>query len=213
MTQGESSREETCFGILRFLFENGEFRGFKDIEKNCNGARNTVKKYLDELKDEELVEQSLDGRHPYRITEKGKKHFEKLMIGDDIYDLTRSFDAKWLEILRRLLRNMRKHGTDPSEYFQRSCIAFVGGLPYTFGKSKEEFQVNVLDFESRLERNGRKEGLTKEEYWRKKLKEAENLKGAHKILTIRGYTEEEIEEMRIRQGGTFKVTLYTRKKS
>ena len=158
LTQGESTREETYFEILRFLFENEEFRGFKDIEENCNEARNTVKKYLDELKDEELVEQSLDGRHPYRITEKGKKHFEKLMIDDDIYDLTRSFDAKWLEILRRLLRNMRKHGTDPSEYFQRSCIAFVGGLPYTFSKSKEEFQVNVLDFESRLERNGRKDG-------------------------------------------------------
>lgn len=76
MTKGESSRERVKFEILGFLFQNGEPQHFKDIERNCSGARNTTKKYLEELKDEGFVQQGLKGRHPYSLTDKGRKQAE-----------------------------------------------------------------------------------------------------------------------------------------
>lgn len=59
--------------ILDFL-KDKEYVGFEQIAKHCQSLgiyRNTVKKYLDELKEEGLVEQNIEGRHPYRITQKG----------------------------------------------------------------------------------------------------------------------------------------------
>lgn len=71
-----------------------------------------------------------------------------------------------------------------------------------------------IDWENALETRARKEGITKEEYWRKMLKKAAPMpKGVPRILTSLGFTEEEIKELRERQGGTFKVTRRTKKKS
>jgi predicted transcriptional regulator len=185
---------------LKFLNENEGFQPFKNIEESCSEARLTIKKYLDELKDEELVEQSLDGRHPYRITEKGRKHFERLVSKRDIYDLTDSFDTKWLEILRRLLRNMREHGTNPADFFRNNCIAFVGGLPHYFHKSKEGME-RALHREKELSERAAKEGLTKEEYFKKRAKLVAKLpEGMPRWLAHEGKTEEQIETiMRIRE--------------
>lgn len=86
MTGGESTREKTRFEILFFLFQNEKPQHFKDLEYNCSGARNTVKKYLEELKDEGVIEQSLKGRHPYFLTEKGKKYVETTSLKRKLKD-------------------------------------------------------------------------------------------------------------------------------
>ena len=186
------------------------------IEKYCTASRNTVKDYLEELKDEDLVEQSLKGRHPYCITENGKEYFEKLIVKRDSGALIDSLEPEYarilLESLHTLLDSMKKEGTDPKEYFKSSCLAFIGGTSNTFHKSIEGMR-QLIDREKRLETRARKEGLTLEEFIRKIKKKAEKLKGARRMLTVLGYTEEEIEEMRKKQGGTFKVTRYTKKSS
>lgn len=210
MTLGESTRRIASFEILKFLYENEGFQSFNDIEQKCSQSRNTVKKYLEELKEKGLVEQSLKGRHPYRITEKGRSHFDKELLKRDIYDLTEFFDIKWLEMLRRMLANMRVHGTDPEVFFKDNCLTFVGGIPRTFEKSVKGMRA-IIEWEKGLEIRATKEGMTKEDYWRKKLKEAKKLKGVRRILTSLGFTEEEIEELRRQQGGTFKVTRLTKK--
>lgn len=91
MVRGESTRERTASEILDFLFDNEEPQHFKDIEHNCSAARNTVKKYLEELKDEGIVKQSLKGRHPYFLTDKGRKHaeieFQKRELKQEIDEL------------------------------------------------------------------------------------------------------------------------------
>lgn len=195
LTRGESTREKTRFEILKFLYENEGLQLFKNIEANCSESRGTVKKYMDELKDERLVEQSLRGRHPYFLSEKGKRYVKQELLRRDFYDLTDSFDIKWLEMLRNLLDGMRKTDTDPKVFFKDNCLAFIGGLPYTFPKSMEGMKMWVIDFEKGLEIRARKYGLTKEEYWIKKLKESVKMKGVPRILTSLGYTEEEIEEL------------------
>jgi len=80
LTRGESTREKTRFEILRFLLQNEKHQRFNDIELTCSGSRNTVKKYLEELKDEGLIEQSLKGRHPYYLTHDGKKYTENEIL-------------------------------------------------------------------------------------------------------------------------------------
>jgi len=177
--------------------------GFEEIVAHCKKLeiyRGTVKTYLDEMKRDGHVEQSPDGRHPYRITEKGKEYFARKLIRGDLYDLTDSFDTKWLEILRRLIRNMRKHGTNPADYFKNNCIAFVGGLPHYFHKSKEGMERALLR-EKELSERAAKEGLTKEEYFRKYLKLVAKLpEGMPRMLAHEGKTEEQIETiMRIRE--------------
>lgn len=86
MTQGESTREKTKVEILLFLFQNEKPQHFKDLEYNCSGARNTVKKYLEELKDEGVIEQSLKGHHPYFLTEKGKEYVETTSLKRKLKD-------------------------------------------------------------------------------------------------------------------------------
>jgi len=149
----------------------------------------------------------------YFIPNEAKSTVQRVFMRDDIYDLTDSFDIKRLRMLRNLLETMRKEGTDPYVYFQSNCLTFVGGIPRTFHKSKEDMQA-IIEWENALETRAQKEGITKEEYWSNKLKEAAQMpKGARRMLTSLGLTEEEIKELRERQGGTFKVTRRTKKKS
>jgi len=148
----------------------------------------------------------------YFIPNEARSKAQRVLMRDDIYDLTDCFDIKWLQMLRNLLVALRKEGVDPYVYFQSYCLGFVGGIPRTFHKSKEDMQA-FIDWENALETRAQKEGITKEEYWRKMLKKAAPMpKGAQRILTSLGFTEEEIEELRKAQGGTFKVTLRRRKR-
>lgn len=107
MARGESSRERAKFEILEFLFQNGEPQHFKDIERNCSGARNTTKKYLEELKDEGIIEQSLKGRHPYFLTDKGRKHaeieFQKRKLKQQIDELSAERIRSLFELMDRLV--------------------------------------------------------------------------------------------------------------
>ena len=107
LARGESTREKTKFEILNFLFQNEKPQHFKDLEHNCSGARNTVKKYLEELKDEGLIEQSLKGRHPYLLTEKGKKYVEteslKRKLKDQIDELSVERTKSLYELMDKLV--------------------------------------------------------------------------------------------------------------
>lgn len=107
MVKGESSRERAKFEILEFLFQNGEPQHFKDIERNCSGARNTIKKYLEELKDERFIEQSLKGRHPYFLTAEGRKHaeieFQKRKLKQQIDELSAERVRSLYEFIDRLV--------------------------------------------------------------------------------------------------------------
>jgi len=216
LIRAEPTRDKTRFEILEFLNKNENPQSFMNIEKYCTASRNTVKDYLEELKDEDLVEQSLKGRHPYSITENGEQYFKKLMTKRKSNSLIDSLEPEYadtlLESLTTLLNSMEEEGTDPKAYFKSNCLAFIGGTSNTFHKSIEGMQ-RILNVEKRHEERARKEGLTLEEYIRKIKKKAEKMKGIRRMLTVQGYTEEEIEEMRRKQGGTFKVTRYTRKKS
>jgi len=210
--QGQSSREEVRLQIQKFLL-NGAASSTKIVQV-CDAAKATVYKYLNELYEENKVgwkPQRGRGKSTYELSDEMKSEIEKKLLKDDLYDLTDSFDVKWLRMLRNLLDNMRKEGIDPYAYFQSNCLTFVGGIPRTFHKSKEDMQA-IIDWENVLENRARKEGITKEEYWRKKLKEAEKLTGVPRILTSLGFTKEEIEELRKKQGGTFKVTRISKKK-
>ena len=107
MARGESTREKTKFEILNFLFKNEKSQHFKDLEHICSGARNTVKKYLEELKDEGLIEQSLKGRHPYFLTEKGKEYAEteslKQKLKDQIDELSVERTKSLYELMDKLV--------------------------------------------------------------------------------------------------------------
>lgn len=215
--------------ILFFVYENqldGKLVSWSDLEnefvrkkgegqdsKKC--AKQTFVNKLKQLLVSGKLQKTLNekGRPVYFAPKKHHKFIEKLIAKRDIYDLTDYFDVKWLKMLRNLLVNMRKEGTDPYVYFQSYCLGFIGGIPYTFYKTKEDMQAKI-EWEKVLETRARKEGLTKEEYWRKMLKKAARMpKGVPRILTSLGFTKEEIDELRRKQGGTFKVTRRTRKKS
>jgi len=159
-----------------------------------------------------LKREYIDRKSFYFIPNRMKSQIQRVLVRNDIYDLTDSFDIKWLRMLRGLLDSLKKEGVDPYEYFKSNCLVFVGGIPRTFHKSKEDMQA-IIEWENALETRAQKEGITKEEYWSNKLKEAAQMpKGPRRILTSLGFTEEEIEELRERQGGTFEVTRRTRKK-
>ena len=107
MTRRESTGEKTKSEILDFLFENEKPQHFKDIERNCSAARNTVKKYLEELKDEQVIEQSLKGRHPYFLTDKGRKYaeteFQKRELKQHIDELSAERIRSLYELVDRLV--------------------------------------------------------------------------------------------------------------
>ena len=214
LPKGESCREKVHWQIQEFLLKGPAT--FTKIIEVCDAARATVSKYLDDLVEEEKViwkPQRKRGKSTYELSNKMKSEIEKKILQDDLYDLTDSFNVKWLRMLRNLLDNMKKEGTDPYTFFQSNCLMFVGGIPHTFHKSKEGMQ-HSIDWEIGLENRAQKDGLTKEDYWRKMLTKAARMpKGVPRMLTSMGHTEEEIEESRTRQGGTFKVTRYSRKKS
>jgi len=84
LPEWSSTRGKTRFEILTFLSQNESPQLFKDIEDACSAARNTVKKYLEELKDEGLVKQSLHGRHPYSLSEDMKDQVKSLLEKQEI---------------------------------------------------------------------------------------------------------------------------------
>jgi len=92
MFQGESSEDIVKFEIIKFLFHKLEPQSFKEIEEHNSASRNTTKKYLEMLKDEGIVEQSMKGRHPYFLTSDGKrlaeKEFQKQKLKQQIDELS-----------------------------------------------------------------------------------------------------------------------------
>lgn len=220
MTQGESSSEKAKLDILMLAADRKEHKS-SDFVQGLKGkyAKNTVYKYLKELVNDGLMEKKPGSREEsfrprYFIPEKAKNKVDKLLLRNDIYDIVDSFDTKWLEMLRRFLDGLRKEGDDPKEFFNRYCLAFIRGIPYNFEKSMEGMK-NVLLFERHLEKLAAKKGVTKDEYFKEMVKYVTaQPKGMRRILAYlkyMGLTEEDIEKLRERQGGTFKVTRYTRK--
>jgi len=190
MMQGESARQACPCSILIALLDK-EMK-FEQIVVSVNGSRGTINKYLTELFDNGLVKRK-GRRGAYYLTQKGRKKAIAERLKGDIYDLTDSFDTKWLEILRRLLANMRKRGENPEEFFKHQCIAFVGGIPHYFDKSIEGMKY-VLRFERDLEDRGAEDGLTKEEYFRKRVKRIlKQPSGIRRMLASMGLEEEQIE--------------------
>lgn len=187
----------------------------KKYEKYAEGSFDVVlQRRLNNLCTQGLLQREyIERKAFYFIPSDAKSEAQHLLVRDDIYDLTESFDTKWLLMLRHLLDALIKDGINPYVYFQSNCLMFVGGIPRTFHKSKEDMQA-IIEWENALETRAQKEGITKEEYWVKMLRKAKQMpKGAPRILTSLGFTEKEIEELRERQGGTFKVTRRTKKKS
>jgi predicted transcriptional regulator len=79
--QGIKRENDTKNAILEFLIEKNE-AGFSEIADYCSKkgiSRMTVKTYLDKLKDDNLVTQSVKGRHPYSIPQE-KLQTVKLML-------------------------------------------------------------------------------------------------------------------------------------
>lgn len=203
--QGECSREQAKRAILLFAADKKKRKRSEFIEelvkKKHEFAKNTIYKYLDELVTDNLMKMEPGSREDsFRpvcsITKQGLKAVRQI----DVHDLVDSFGTEWLEIIRRLLANMYlqiRPGTDPSmnpeEFFKHQCIAFIGRIPYNFDKSIEGMKY-VLRFERDLADRGAKDGLMKEEYFRKWLKRIlEQPPGIRRILAGMGLEEEQIE--------------------
>ncbi len=107
MLQGESCEERVKFEIIKFLFQKVEAQNFKEIEENCSASRNTTKKYLEVLKDEGIVEQSMKGRHPYYLTDNGKKlaekEFQKQKLKQQIDELSEEHLKSLYEFVNKIL--------------------------------------------------------------------------------------------------------------
>lgn len=205
MARGESARQNCPSAILTTLLEKES--GFESIVVSVNFSRGTVDKYLTELFQDSLVTRR-GRRGAYYLTPKGCKKASMERLKGDIYNLVDSFGTKWLQILSSLVNNMRNEGTDPEVFFRSNCLAFLGGIPYTFEKSIEGMKY-VQSFEKDIEVRGAKEGLTKEECFKKLLtKISKQPKGFPRLLTYMSFflTKEGIEELRKQQGGTFTVT-------
>ncbi|MFC1487617.1 hypothetical protein ACFLRN_08035 [Thermoproteota archaeon] len=182
MPKGESSREKVRWQIQEFLLKGPAT--FTKIVEVCDAARATVSKYLDDLIEEENViwkPQRKRGKSTYELSNKMKSEIEKKLLKDDLYDLTDSFNVKWLRILRNLLNNMKKKGTDPYTFFQSNCLTFVGGIPRTFHKSMDGMK-NALSFEKNLYVQAIKKGLSKEKFYADVLKRISKLDGIERLL-------------------------------
>jgi DNA-binding MarR family transcriptional regulator len=93
MTRGVSRRETTEQRVFAFLKDKDEV-GFEQIAEFCGKGsiyRNTVKKYLDEMKKAGYVKQSPDGRHPYILTPKGQEKVRTLI---DERNMLEDFESK-----------------------------------------------------------------------------------------------------------------------
>jgi len=88
----------------------------------------------------------------YTINKRGLEELERIKVKN----LTDSIDAKWLESLRRLLIRVKNEGTDPRDFLQGNCIAFIGSVPCTFPKSVRGLQGHIAR-ENNLRRRHRHE--------------------------------------------------------
>jgi predicted transcriptional regulator len=77
--KGIKRESDTKYFVLEFLSGKKE-AGFTEIANYCSKkgiSRMTVKKYIDQMKKNGWVSQSLEGRHPYSITKKGIEEAER----------------------------------------------------------------------------------------------------------------------------------------
>jgi hypothetical protein len=208
-------------GMVRFKelmeFCNCNPQGRRDTSKPQKCSYGTLMKFKKELLAEKLLKKGIDsesGRSAYHIPKEKQNQVKKLRAKRDIYNLTNSFDTKWLLMLQGFLEEVRKRSGDPEEFFDCYCLGFIGGIPYNFEKSLEGMKY-ALSFEKNLSVQATRKGMTKEKYFREVLKKISKLDGIQKILDYlryMGVTEEEIEESLKQQGGTYKVRLYRREK-
>jgi predicted transcriptional regulator len=108
--QGIKREKETKTTILEFLKDKDE-AGFSKIADYCcrkGISRMTVKKYLDEMKKEGLIKQSIEGRHPYSITDKGKEYYRREGLKENLVRKVDSADPAALEFLERKLATLEK---------------------------------------------------------------------------------------------------------
>jgi len=170
--RGIKRESDTKQAILDFLNEKKE-AGFTEIADYCGKkgiSRMTVKKYLDQLKREGLVRQSLEGRHPYSITKKGIEYVlretTKLEINKELDNISlqelKMFNKllveRWLsKALVAFKRNKKIH-----VYLLGSNVQYRGSVAplilYSFHKPPdslptiEEALKMIEEIEEKLER-------------------------------------------------------------
>ena len=122
---------KTKEAIADFLADK-DWVGFEKIAIYCKDEfqihRNTVKKYLDEMKMIGHIEQSPDGRHPYRMTEDGRKYYFKEHLRTGIYELTESYSTELLKTIVNILDIIRRHGLNSKFYFGKQAMLFIPGM-------------------------------------------------------------------------------------
>ena len=136
--QGIKRENDTKHAILEFLNEKKE-AGFTEIANYCSKkgiSRMTVKKYLDKMKNEGLVSQSLEGRHPYSITEKGIEYLER-------------------EVLKRkYIEKIDKSGPEDIEFYQKKLVELEKELNHykRLNRIKELEEIDSLPAEAVLKK-------------------------------------------------------------
>lgn len=173
-------------------------------------ARGKLKKKLDD-----------EGNPVYYIPKKFQPYADELKERSSFNNLADSLEARWLDPLHRLIKEIKSKGKDPYAVFNDYCFAFVDDEPIAFGKGYAEFIMALdrrirtsysRDFDACMERcMGDKRtsqsigaclpvcqeeiGRTVGEYWRKLKKKAKKLPFPLNLWVAQGYSEEEIEEM------------------
>ena len=110
LPKGESSREEVCWQIQEFLFNNSST--FKQIVEGCNADKVTVSKYLTELFDEGTViwkPKRKRGVNKYALSSKAKDKtmllLEKQKIKNKIDQMTPENFQKFKNFLDFLVKS------------------------------------------------------------------------------------------------------------
>lgn len=116
-----------------------EWVGFEQIAAHCKKLeihRNTVKKYLDEVKRDGYVEQSPDGHHPYRLTEQGQNKVERMKLKGHVNGL---IDKMGLADIRDWLSRFKEYGVN---------LRFTDKIPVRDEDGKTKWKGIGLSFDS-----------------------------------------------------------------
>jgi len=192
-------------------FANCSPQGKENINEPSKISYKTLQKRIKDLMDENWLSKNIfpeSSRPIYYIPKSKINRVKELIEKKRFYSLAESFSPEWFSLFRKFVYGVEKFRKTPEEFFKEHCIAFIANIPCSFQKSIEGMQSHLY-YEKRIEKLAEKNGISKEEQFRKMMEDAEKKEGIEKLIIGLGLNREEIEKM---GGSVGPVTIFRKGK-